>query len=892
MLLAACFQNGIAVFNVGLPVVADRSKGDVRPLPEPNQSTLLPSTPALYPVSVKRWQGGHERSFASWLSFGAHANPCIATVLHSNEDGGGSARIVLGTLRCPLYRRGPRPKERLVPFDVLASRTIPRKSGAFPFGLLPTVGVKSVLCFSQRNIMGVSPVRSPIEPDPVIASLGHPISSNPPGLSSTGEPLLSDTENDKDGILHAFTVTQCERQKNEINPNLLEWSRPRRRHWLCRTFIGDTKATAVQEEVKEDRGFGSDDAVTGGAVSDVVCELFDELLDGLSPCRIVRQRGSSLCAVLFRSSLCAKMGSTNGFSLDASHIAFVDYSVASPVIHVVEGRDLAFWSSEGPNRPCGVILSSDGSSLTTFSWEKGKSNLRYGSAFRPIVGVDTDENYVECRRVFAFSGPSVVGLVVVGTRHRDDQSCILVGDLCPMADLSLDDWSNLLPNIVSGRSLFLDDREEVFSVAGLECDDSGYRNFAVATSFRVMIVSAGMEVVASVRAQVTSIALAPIGSFAVSYFSDCKVRYLCCLDGYLASGTIATLPLPLSENADRLLTGVRPDRILITEANGGTRFVEHGQNANTFLLPTALTRPALLLEPMVANAICVGGKQDISTPVLRVVIEKFGRKIASITHGDDEGIGNIGAGLSPRTLEMLQKYELHQAASWLLTGTVLFDRSANTRVLPPWLPVASKSKGALNCNAFLHVIANGDEYLTEYLKSPDDGMAAALPRPSGPQAYICRENALQSLRNGKAAEALKLLDLVGSEGTESMILQLALALGKDNSRDTTGILKSLCGFDETGLSRSSAPVKAPASLASLAVTMKKNKVEGAQLVMSDDQIGRWMKPLAPSLQRGARVVRPRQKIFGTAVLSSAGDKTEDKPDELWVSPCNESKHVW
>lgn len=890
--MAAGFQNGVAVFHVSLPVSADLSKGVFKPLPDPTASTLLAQTPVITPTAVKRWQGSHERSYVSWLTLGAHANPCIASLIHSDEQSGGAARLVLCGLRIPLYRRGPRPSGRLVPLDLFASVTVPKKTSAFPFGLLHTCGLKHFLCFTQRGVKALSPVRSSVQPDAIVASLTHPISSEPPGLSSTGEPLLPDTTSDKDGILHIFTVTQCERQKDENSPNRQEWALPRRRHWLCRTVVGDTKATAAQQATKEVPGFGVDDVVTGGAVSDVVCELFDEALDGLTPYRIVRRKGASLCAVLYRPSLAAKSGSPSGFTLNATKIAFVDYTGSPAAIQVIDGRDVAFWPSEGTDSPFGVVLSIDGSSLTSFTWDSSERVCKLGAAFRPIVGVDTDENYVECRRIFAFAGPSVVGLVVVGKKHKDGRSCILSGDLCSVADLSVDKWSALLPNIVSGRSLFLENEEEVLSVVGLEGDDSGYRNFGVATSSRVLIVSSGMDIAASVTVDTSASALAVMGAFAVAYCSGNKVCYLCCLDGSLATGTVATLPAPTCGYNQLLLTAVRPDRVLVTEFHHGVRLVEYGQSANTFLLPMAVTKPALLLEPMVANAICVGGKQDSSTPVLRTVIEKFGRKVASITHGDEEGVGNIGAGITPKTFEMLHKYGLHQAASWLLTGTVMFDRSANTRILPPWLPIAPKAEAALNCNAFLHVIANGDEYLSEYIKSPEGGTAAALPRSSGPAAYICRENAMNSLRAGKALDALKMFDLVGSEASESLILQLSLALGKDSSRDVAGLLKTMCGFDDTGFSRASNLVKAPAALAALAVTMKQKKSKGADLGMNEEELSRWMKPLAPSLQRGARIIRSRQRIFGTGDLARAGDKSEDKTDGLWVSPCNESKHVW
>lgn len=812
-------------------------------------------------------------------------------LLHASDDNGGAARVVIGNLKLLMYRRGPPPRDRPVPFDVLATSSIPKESDVYPFGILQASRLGSVLYFADRKLVSLWPTKSSLCPDPCSSSLRHPIASSPPGITSTGDPLLVDTDSDKEGILHVYTVVQCERQKSEANPNMQEWSRPRCRHWLCRTVVGDTRASAVVEEAKEDKGFASDEVVRGGASSDIVCELFDESLDELAPYRIIRCKGAKLCAVLFRPALSNKLGSSKGFTLNAVSIAFVDYSVVSPAIRVVDGRDVAFWPVEGSADPRGVILSQDGSALTSFTWDPSKRTCRLGAAFRPIVGVDTDMNYVECRRIYCFAGGAMLGLAVVGTRLRDGASCFLVGELCPAASMTLDGWSGLIPNIVSGRSVWFREGEEVFSVAGLEGDDSGYRNFALATSSRVLIISSSVEIAAEVPAVVSSCALAPLGAFSVAYCVQGKVRYLCCLDGALASNAIASLPIPKGGISCTLLTAVRPDRFILTDVHGGTRLVEYSQNPHTFLLPTAVTKPALLLEPMVANAISVGGKQSVSSPVLRTVIEKFGRKVASLTHGDDEGIGNIGAGITPRTFEMLEKYELRQASSWLLTGTVPFDRGATSKILPPWLPVAPKAKAALNSNGFLHVISSGDQYFSDYVKTPDAGVASSLPRQTGPSAYICRESAMKALIGGNGIDAVKELDLVGGESTDSMILRLALALEKDHSRDATGLLKSLSGYDESSFARSSNPVKAPASLAALALTLKLNKQRG-NLEMSGEEIARWMKPLAPSLQRGARAVRTRQTIFGKAQLDSIGEKIDNQADPSWISACKEAKHVW
>jgi hypothetical protein len=897
LLLATSFQNGLAIFHVEVPIVVDSNTGETTTLP---LKDTLTQSPTLSAMSVARWKGQYESSQVSWLTMGPYLCPNLSILLHSARNKGtrsSTTFLIWASLRWSQYRRGPPPKERLVPLDVIARHGFESSSkrvAAIPDGLLHSSGCNAASCYSKTHVISVALVRGKDNvSDSCVKYIGYPITSCPSGLTSTGEILLTDTDADKEGVLFLYCVTQCERQKcadTDTNlANMQEWAHPRKRLWLCRTLVGDSKAAgAIKEDEKKDNGFGNDQVVLGGATNDAICEVFDEGLEGLDPLRIVRCNGYELCAILFRPRMSRKDGSSN-LSLNASVVAFIDSSSSKPSIYVTDGCDVAFIPAGSDDAPRGVILSKDGGSLAWFTWDAHSKSCNLGSVYRPIVGIETDDNYVACRRVLAFCGPTAVGLVVVGGRARDGRACLVSGDMCQLSDLSPNGWSQLLPNIVSGRCLWLQEQEEVFTIIGLQGDADGYRNFGIATSDRVVIVSSGMEVSAERRVTVSSCGLAPLGSFAMAYCAGEKIFSLSCLDGQLATGAIATMALPKYGHAYMTLLAVRPDRLIVGLTHNGIRCVDVGHNPNIFLLPAPTTRAALLLEAMIANAICVGGKRSESTAILRVVIEKFGRKVGSITHGDDEGIGSLGAGLTSRTFEMLSHYGLTHAVSWLLTGTTLFDRSANTKVLPPWLPIASKTKACLNADAFLHVLASGDPYFAEYVKDPDQKMPSILPRQSDSASYIAREYAMDALRNGQGLAALKLLDVGGSESCDAQILQLALVAGKDRSKDSTALLKTLSGYGEPAMSSLGAPIRAPSSLAALAVSLKETRGRG----MKPEDIGRWMKPLAPSLQKGNRTLtRSRQRIFGDSQLSHLFKKESLPDDPLWMSYCNESKHVW
>jgi len=762
-----------------------------------------------------------------------------------------------------------------------------------PMGLLKASGMQNFFAFSSKHLLRVllvDPSVSMTKAEGVVAALSHPVASQPSGLTAFGEPLLTDTENDKEGVLHVFSVLQCERKKTASESPLLEWSRPMHRHWLCRTVVGDTKQTTDQ---KESTNFGDNDKVVGGAVSDAICELLKDELIGYVPFRIVRCPGSSLCAISYRRALCSSKGSGLDVSLDAILIAFVDYSGSSSetTIDVLRARDVAFLPTQEGKDPHGVLLSFDGTTLTYFDWYTAERKCSLGSGYRPILGVEIGkDDFVDCRRLFAFSGAGKVVFAAVGTRPRDNRICVVIGELCDAETICDDNWSELIPNIVTDRSCWLEKDEEVITMIGLEGDDSGYRNFAVCTSARVLILSSALTISAESKCPEPCNALAPLGPFAVGFHCRNKLHYLCCLDGHLANGVMCTLPLQKHGYSRHQLMSIRPDRFVLYHNHSGTRCVEFGQNSNAFLLPAASTWPALLLEPLIANAVCVGGKDNQSTPVLRSVIEKFGRKIASITHGENEGIGHHGAGMTSRVFEILGRYGLKHASTWLLTGTVQFERSTNSRILPTWLPVNFKSLGGFTSDAFLHLISNGDQYFADYIKSPDENMAAPLPRQSDPSVYLCREYARSALQQGKGGDALKLLDLVGSDATESTIVQLALMLEKGGKGDAGNLLKLISGYNDNAFARSTAPAKASSSLTALSVFLKETK--GRETPMSADQINRWMKPLAPSIQRGGPNRRLRQKLVGEKVLFEVAGKEPADADPLWVAPCSEAKHVW
>jgi hypothetical protein len=315
-------------------------------------------------------------------------------------------------------------------------------------------------------------------------------------------------------------------------PNLvrMEWSCPKQRHFMVQSFVGDTKE--AQETVDGD--------VTGGSYANVVCEL--SLEPGMVPHRIVKCVGSPLCAVLFRRNL----ASARGIALDPTHIQIYDTNTGR-LLESREGRDIIFLKGKiGQERA--LVLGADGTMMYMMtrrsphsSDEDAASCDRFddGIPYRPLLGFNNDENYIDSRRIIAVFSGNQVGIVIVGKRVSDGQVCVVAGN----RERLIDDMSRLIPHIKEG-CFWLHHGEEVLTLAELPQYEEGRHCIAVATQTRVILVSsARLNVRSEFVASLASSNLVSIGSHTVAFVScDNKLRYLCCLDGKFRQGIIATLP--------------------------------------------------------------------------------------------------------------------------------------------------------------------------------------------------------------------------------------------------------------------------------------------------------------------------------------------------------------
>eukprot|EP00531_Pseudo-nitzschia_arenysensis_P008969 CAMPEP_0116119166 /NCGR_PEP_ID=MMETSP0329-20121206/2493_1 /TAXON_ID=697910 /ORGANISM="Pseudo-nitzschia arenysensis, Strain B593" /LENGTH=1930 /DNA_ID=CAMNT_0003612843 /DNA_START=102 /DNA_END=5893 /DNA_ORIENTATION=- len=877
LLLVASFQGALCLYHVALPKVQDKSSGKkgYTEIKAPTDKTVLNQTISLKPFCFSKWATTHHRASCSFVDLGPHVSPSLVLLMRGSHESPDYARVAL--LTCPLPARlgGHKSKSAGDSLSFHVWDTHEWKSAHSSL-----TSTRGILYFTDTTVQELEYRTNTRFP---IGTSGS--GSIPCGLTTSGGTYRAESKSPY-GVLSLYTTFTCERFKSSLSqdsstPTLLEWTNPWRRHWLVETVPGDSKDSG-SNIIK-----AGEELFKGGAQSTIICELVSQSkIKKMYPYRLARNPYSSKdelnIAIWYRS-----------LSSDSKTIGLVerDSDGIYGVVQLIEARDMVFLPPlDDDSVPRALVVSTNGGSVSLWKCNKVSNSLaapwKKDSSVkpcRPILGVDpkASEAYVELRQYTLTSFQNQFSMIGVAS-GLDNKFCLIAGSLVDEGDL--EDLSKTLPNIKENPVLWLDEREQITLIVPLPSEGSIRGALGVATTQRILIVSHDLQILADVDSDIPPGSLVPMGSCTVAYFSpkDHKLRYLSGLSKTFGrSGVIANFPNLLPSYFSPWLMGIRPDRFLYSVHQNGARLVERGQSGHSFLLPLATTRPALLLEPMLANAIATGGKEADSQVFLRTVLEKFGRKVATMSHAENEGIGNSGAGITPRVFELLEFYGLKSAASWLLTGTISFDRSANSRLLPSYLPVSVKAKAAFDADTHLHLISSGDQYFTEYVKSPDNNMSSTLPRSSDPTAALCQQFGQKAIQDGKVGDALKMLDISGAHTTDAMILQMAMALQLDASKDNQAIINALHQQDSlTGKTPS-----AISSLAALASELK--KTDSPSLNFHH----KWIQSLAPSVQHSRKGGRHRSRLLGESSLSNLS-MTPKIDSKLFSRELPESKLVW
>jgi len=591
--------------------------------------------------------------------------------------------------------------------------------------------------------------------------------------------------------------------------------------------------------------------------------------------------------------------------------------------------------------PIALILDVDGKSICTMTLSEDNTSgenegWKIGEKVHIFKSISKNDKYLEMIRVLFLSDNT---LIYAAFNNADASTHLIIGgkfdDEINENSVNSSITSKCMFNSKSSRTRF-DVGEAFFSLTELPSQPkTDSYNIAVVTNHRIMIYSVSspnsivlpLTILAQTNVQVTCAFLAPIGSHCVAFTSaiSChgnspKLSYLSCLanssqenvQSRFKSGIIATLPICEHDISSFLLLAIRPDRFVYIQRHCGVRVVESRHEENSVLIPVTFTRPALMLEPLIVNALCQVSKGNTAQSdkmvqsLLQSIIERFGRKLKSNPHGSKEGVGVLGAGITSTLFSLLKDMECYEAASQLLMGYELGSTSSIGKALPPWVPAMDKAFASNSCENALKALVGGDNLLSEYLGTIDSTLEApAMPRPTDPTSIFSRYLA-SNCTEDNILDIARFLDLSGSPSSDITLLQIILSMQLDPNSNTDEALLSLCGRDYSLKNPSERRdfCSVASSLAALSLDLHKRQGDDGKVPLKEgefEKIGanissRWMRQLAPTFQRGLNCTRrPRNCLSGRS-LEKTIIKKKINPvlmkDQIWKSNFYETKHVW
>ncbi|KAL7540930.1 hypothetical protein ACHAXR_010494, partial [Thalassiosira sp. AJA248-18] len=636
-------------------------------------------------------------------------------------------------------------------------------------------------------------------------------------------------------------------------------------------------------------------------------------------------------------------------------------SSSSSSFQLRHGRDVAFLPpslTEGGTFYCSslIVLDPTGAALS-ITTAITASNLPEGENERVVESIQTcslQYEGIEGRRVFALlnnsggssSSSSNPAILLAGYSKVVGRPCLLLSKHYLERDNNNGGGQlTLVEDTGLGCRLWLRLGEEILSVVELpppprhdHHDDPSspaasaprFNNIAVASQERVMILSLAedsrLTIIAEIDVHVTCASLSPLGSHCVAFCASSssgggtvQIMYLSCLhDNVVGShGIIASLPTGSQHST--LLAAIRPDRLVYFSSHGSLQRVVHdkeeeeeGEHEHTFVTPLPCTRPLVLLEPLVANALCQDGTRGTNAASnsdvqfsLRTIIEKFGRKDMAYPHSDDQGIGTFGTGITSQVYDMLVHHKCHVAAEILLTGNLPSDDSLVSHQpklhTPPWITMQSKLSAATDVELMMQVLSCGDSDLAGFLRHSDRETTprGVFPGPLDVSSILAEELAFGALKEGSSAtDAIKLLDLAGRPSSESLLAQLAFSMGTSPSSDKTlsdseKLLQEIANTWNGSSGNNAGTIDKYARLcSSVGLRLMRQQNSGTSSEKGVHNIP--VSHLAPSVQSVWESDRVRNTIINNSAIETVASSRSslNSNDAAWKQSFNKNKHVW
>lgn len=645
-ILAASFLTGVAIYAIPSQKMNGTVTSELSANPEVDIPQSKPGeTMAIHPMAFtcalfEEIEDPHDSLTLKWIYVGEGLFPLLATILLCKE------RVFthIGSLELPL-ERAARDTE-LITINTVAmgdfsshpNTTIKFHGCSFAGSFIAhSPGRLTAFYMTSRQSISGSPA---MHPNISIKCL--PISSDAMGVTSDGSVLQSFSDIFHIHRTYHFDITV--HRKSPITSTQYIKIFPYQRNWFCRSTTGDGTS-----EVS--RGSG-DEFPKGGANTTILFDLDTKLSSAalLVPRRITRDKHGNHCLILFKdgSSAPSVRTSDTTIAFGLMEVPTGDKGGVEQIV-VRDGKDACFLSLEKKIESHIITLESSAKSLRIFSILSHKSELGDNETVIQIFkqGSSNDVNLV-VERIMVASDK----LLLLCSRKADGNQCLFLGGT--IESLARNDFDILVRK--KTRKLWLNNGESFLSMIQLPADNHDIpANVAISTTTRVMILSlrSQLHVLSQCSASVTCGNLSQIGSHTIAFLETCdagqRLSYLSTCNDNLV-GVISSMSSGYGHSS--LLVAVRPDRLLYLTPQHITS-VSGSNNVDSISVPLILTRPLLLLEPLVTNAFMQLRSTDEKCLLLQTIFEKFGPKKFSNPHQDNEGIGTFGVGITPKVCSLV-----------------------------------------------------------------------------------------------------------------------------------------------------------------------------------------------------------------------------------------------
>jgi len=651
-ILAASFLTGVAVYAIPMtktnePTTSELSTSATLDYPQSKPGETMTIYPfALTSALFSEVQNLNGAPTLKWIYAGEGLFPLLATILIHEE------RVFLhvGSLELPSERTARETERAARETKMISMKTV--TTGDFSLNtntalnfhgcnfegsiLAHSPGQLTAFCVTSRQSLFGLPR---MHPNMMMKSL--PVSSDALGVTSDGSVLQSFSD-----IIHIqktyhFDVTV---HRKSIGSEQYITIFPYQRHWLCRSITGD-----VTSQVSREAG---DEFPKGGARTSILFDLDSKVssVTPLIPRRILRDRHGKNCLILFEdgSVTPSQRTSNNIIAFGLMEVPLGDKVVVDEIV-VHEGNDACFRAPGTTRENHIIMLDSKAKSLRMLSMLSLKGELEGNGNVTQLFkkGSSNDVN-LAVERVMVASDQ----ILLLCSRKADGRQCLFLGGTLESLERNKSEF--LVRKKTS--KFWLNESELFLSMIQLPTDnDDTISIVAISTTARVIILSLGLKlrVLSQCSASVTCDNLAQIGSQTVAFLENCdagqRLSYLSAFSGNTV-GVISNMSSGWAQSL--LLVALRPDRIIyLTTQNSSSRIWSYDDDSIS--IPLILTRPLLLLEPLVTNACGQSRSTDERNHLLRTIFEKFGPKKISNPHQENEGIGTFGAGITPKLFSIV-----------------------------------------------------------------------------------------------------------------------------------------------------------------------------------------------------------------------------------------------